>query len=322
MTRNQSRFTLAAGLALSAGLLAIAPRSGAAGDPAKPDSLTPPAISLASKQSLTLDGALLAIEAAKGEARRSNAGGVIAVVDDGGNLMALERIDNTFPAGANISIGKARTAALFKKPTKFFEDVIKNGRTAMTALPDFTPLQGGIPIVIDGAVVGAVGVSGASSAQQDEEFATAAANAVMHGSMTASAMPSPGMLSSDEQVKYIQSTDVATAFQKGMPLIENSEFKVHASRRDKPGQAEVHVHETDVIHVLEGSALFVTGGRVIDGQMTSPGEIRGASIEGGEARTIVKGDVIVVPAGVPHWFKELKGGSPLLYFVVKPIRQN
>ncbi len=313
--------TVVAGLVLSFALLALAPRGGAAGDPANPDSPASSSASLASKQSLTLEGALLAIEAAKGEARRNNAGGVIAVVDDGGNLIALERIDNTFPAGANISIGKARTAALFKKPTKFFEDVIKNGRTAMTALPDFTPLQGGIPIVIDGAVVGAVGVSGASSAQQDEEFAIAAANAVMRGSMTTAAMPSPGMMSSDEVVTFIQSVDVASAFAKGMPLIENSEFKVHASRRDKPGQAEVHAHETDVIHVLEGSALFVTGGRVIDGQTTASGEIRGSSIEGGDARTIVKGDVIVVPAGVPHWFKELKGSGPLLYFVVKPIRQ-
>lgn len=322
MTRTQSRIILVAGLSLSAALLAIAPRSGAAGDPVKPDSPSSPPAALTSRQSLTLEGALLAIDAARGEARRNNAGGVIAVVDDGGNLMALERIDDTFPAGANISIGKARTAALFKKPTKFFEDVIKNGRTAMTALPDFTPLQGGIPIVIDGAVVGAVGVSGASSAQQDEEFAIAAANAVMHGSMSASAVPSPGLMSSDEKVTFIGSADVASAFEKGMPLIENGEFKVHASRRDKPGQAEVHVHETDVIHVLDGSALFVTGGRVIDGQMTAPGEIRGASIEGGEARTIVKGDVIVVPAGVPHWFKELKGSGPLLYFVVKPIRQS
>jgi glc operon protein GlcG len=100
------------------------------------------------------------------------------VVDEGGNLVAVERLDNTFAAGANISIGKARTAALFKRPTKFFEDVINKGRTAMATLPDFTPLQGGIPIIVDGQVVGAVGVSGAASAQQDEELAIAGANAL------------------------------------------------------------------------------------------------------------------------------------------------
>jgi glc operon protein GlcG len=77
-----------------------------------------------------------------------------------------------------ISIGKARTAALFRRPTKAFEDIINKGRTAMTTLNDFTPLQGGVPIVIDGQVVGAVGVSGAASAQQDEEIAVAGANAL------------------------------------------------------------------------------------------------------------------------------------------------
>ena len=123
---------------------------------------------VAEKKSLTISGARTAIAAALSEAKKRNTTGVIAVVDDGGNLMAVERLDGTFSAGANISIGKARTAALFKRPTKVFEDIIKNGRTAMVALPDtfFTPLQGGIPIEIGGQIVGAVGVSGASSAQE------------------------------------------------------------------------------------------------------------------------------------------------------------
>lgn len=135
----------------------------------------------ATKKVLTLEGAKKAIAAAVGEARKAGATGVIAVVDDGGNLMALERIDGTFAAGANISIGKARTAVLFKKPTKVFEDVIGKGRTAMVAV-DFTPLQGGIPILVEGQVVGGIGVSGASSAQQDEELALAGAAAVTGGS--------------------------------------------------------------------------------------------------------------------------------------------
>src|ERR1044071_7445981 len=131
------------------------------------------------KKALTLDGAKKVIAGAVAYAKKNNApGGVIAVVDEGGNLMALERLDGTFAAGANISIGKARTAVLFKRPTKAFEDIIKNGRTAMVALPDafFTPLQGGIPITIDGQIVGGVGVSGAASAQQDEELAIAGAS--------------------------------------------------------------------------------------------------------------------------------------------------
>ena len=138
------------------------------------------------KKGLTLEGAKKVIAAAVAEAKSKNApGGAIAVVDEGGNLIAVERLDNTFAAGANISIGKARTAVLFKRPTKFFEDVINKGRTAMTTLNDFTPLQGGIPIIVDGQIIGAVGVSGAASAQQDEELAIAGANALATSSAQA-----------------------------------------------------------------------------------------------------------------------------------------
>src|ERR1041384_5472056 len=106
------------------------------------------------KKSLTIDGARKVIAAAVAYAKKNNApGGVIAVVDEGGNLMALERLDGTFAAGASISIGKARTAVIFKKPTKVFEDIIKNGRTPMIALNDFTPLQGGVPVLVDGEVI-------------------------------------------------------------------------------------------------------------------------------------------------------------------------
>jgi glc operon protein GlcG len=131
------------------------------------------------KKAITLEAAKKVIAAAVAEAKSKNApGSAIAVVDEGGNLVAVERLDNTFAAGANISIGKARTAALFKRPTKAFEDIINKGRTAMTTLNDFTPLQGGVPIVVEGQVIGAVGVSGAASAQQDEELAVAGANAL------------------------------------------------------------------------------------------------------------------------------------------------
>src|SRR5262245_20506754 len=86
------------------------------------------------KESLYLDGAKQAIAAAADYAKKNNApSGVIAIVDEGGNLMALERLDGTFAMGATISIGKARTAVLFKKPTRFFEELIKKGRKAMTA---------------------------------------------------------------------------------------------------------------------------------------------------------------------------------------------
>src|SRR5512142_1635993 len=101
---------------------------------------------VAEKKVLTLAGAQKVTAAMIAEAKRLNTTGVVAVVDDGGNLMALERIDGTFAAGARISTGKARTAALFKKPTRAFEEIIGKGRTAMVALDDFTPLQGGVPL--------------------------------------------------------------------------------------------------------------------------------------------------------------------------------
>ena len=131
------------------------------------------------KKALTLEGAKKAIAAVEAEAVKNRVGCNIAVVDDGGNLIAFHRIDPTFPAGARVSIGKARTAALFRQPTKNFEDVItQKGRTSMIALDDFTPLQGGVPIIVGGQIVGAVGVSGASSADQDEQFAKAGAAAL------------------------------------------------------------------------------------------------------------------------------------------------
>ena len=79
--------------------------------------------------------------------------------------------------------------------------------------------------------------------------------------------------------------------------------------------AEVHELDTDIIYVLDGTASLVTGGEVVDGKTTAPSEIRGASIRGGESRTLAKGDVLVVPNGTPHWFREVRG--PFLYYVVK-----
>lgn len=262
------------------------------------------------KNTLTLEGARTVIAAAVAEARRNNAGGVIAVVDDGGNLMALERIDNTFAAGANISIGKARTAVLFKRPTKVFEDIIRNGRTPMIALSDFTPLQGGVPIIIDGQVVGGVGVSGASSAQQDEEFALVGANAVTSGPVAA------GL--SKGEVSYYSAAQVTDAFARGAVLFDGAgtrNYMVHASHREQAGQAEVHALDTDIIYVLAGSATFVTGGTVVEPTTTAPNESRGSAIANGATRTIARGDVLIVPAGTPHWFQDVRG--PFDYYVVK-----
>ena len=129
---------------------------------------------VATKHTLTLDGAKKAADAAVAYAKSNGApGSAIAVVDDGGHLLYFVRLDGTFTASPNISIGKAKTAVLFKKPTKDFEDIINKGRFAMTARPvDFTPLQGGVPIFSAGRVIGAIGASGVT-ATKDEEIANA-----------------------------------------------------------------------------------------------------------------------------------------------------
>jgi glc operon protein GlcG len=149
---------------LAVASLAIAPLRGA-------DTIT--------HHALTMDGAKKIADAAVAYAKSNGApGGSIAIVDEGGHLLHFVRLDGSFAASANVSIGKARTAATFRKPTKDFEEIINKGRFTMTALPDFTPLQGGVPILHEGQVVGAIGVSGAKSAQQDEDIAQAGAAAL------------------------------------------------------------------------------------------------------------------------------------------------
>ena len=268
----------------------------------------------AEKKTLTIDGAKKVIAGAVAYAKKNNApGGVIAVVDEGGNLMALERLDGTFAAGANISIGKARTAVLFKRSTKAFEDIIKNGRTAMVALPDeyFTPLQGGVPIAIDGQIVGGVGVSGAASAQQDEELATAGANVFSDAKL------SDVTLVNKPSVLFFDAKQVSTSFSTGSVLLDGNDrnYMVHTSRRDKPGLAEIHTLDTDIIYVLDGTATFVTGGTAVEAKEIAPNEIRGSRIEGGVTRQLSKGQVIIVPNNTAHWFKEVNG--EFLYYTIK-----
>jgi glc operon protein GlcG len=123
----------------------------------------------------------------------------------------------------------------------------------------------------------------------------------------------------DGKVTVLNHDQVQGAFAKGAPLIEAEDYKIHASRREsQPGQAEIHTRDTDIIYVLEGSATLVTGGRAVAAKSTGPEELRGRQIDGGESREIGVGDVVVVPNGVPHWFKKVNG--PLLYYVVK-VRQ-
>ena len=131
---------------------------------------------LIEKKALTLDGAKRIAAAAEAKAKAEGARVVIAVVDEGGSLLLLERLDDTQVASVNVGIDKARTAAIFRRPSKVFEDQVRDGRIAALALHGAVPLQGGLPIVIDGKVIGAIGVSG-ETPQQDEDIARAGAAA-------------------------------------------------------------------------------------------------------------------------------------------------
>jgi mannose-6-phosphate isomerase-like protein (cupin superfamily) len=152
-------------------------------------------------------------------------------------------------------------------------------------------------------VVGAIGVSG-NMPQEDEDIAKAGA-ASFEASTKAASLP----------VTYLPAKQVGQAFVKGMSLIRGNNYKVDASHRNEPGIVEVHTRDTDIIYMLEGVATLVTGGTIVDAKTIEPEEIRGRESKGGETRMITKGDVVVIPNGTPHWFKEVKG--PIDYYVVK-----
>src|SRR5947207_2403119 len=106
-------------------------------------------------------------------------------------------------------------------------------------------------------------------------------------------------------VVYMPAEKVAPLLQKGGRVAALPDANVAINRRTGPGQSEIHDKETDTFYILEGAATFVTGGKVVGGKTTAPGQIRGTSIDGGQSVQLHKGDVIVIPAGTPHWFKEV-----------------
>ena len=120
-------------------------------------------------------------------------------------------------------------------------------------------------------------------------------------------------------VTYVDHEKVAAALSKGGPLVSAPDLLVSGSHRAKAGQVEVHDTETDVIYVVDGKATFVTGGTMVGGKMTRPGQLMGSDIKGGQTHYLSKGDVIVVPARTPHWFKEVP--QSVSYYVVKVLKQ-
>jgi glc operon protein GlcG len=126
---------------------------------------------------VTLDMAKKVTAAAEAEAKKNNWPMVIAIVDTHGLLVMLQRLDNTQTASVNVAIEKARTAAMFKRPSKAFEDAIAGGRVALLGLPGATPIEGGLPLMLDGKIIGAIGVSGMNS-PQDGQVAKAGVDSV------------------------------------------------------------------------------------------------------------------------------------------------
>jgi quercetin dioxygenase-like cupin family protein len=119
-------------------------------------------------------------------------------------------------------------------------------------------------------------------------------------------------------VTYVDHEKVAAALAKGGSLVATANFLVSGNHRMAPGQVEVHDRETDIFYVTDGEATIVTGGTMVGGKQTAAGQHRGTDVQGGETRHLQKGDVMVIPAGIPHWFKEV---SPTVnYFTVKVIK--
>jgi quercetin dioxygenase-like cupin family protein len=142
------------------------------------------------------------------------------------------------------------------------------------------------------------------------QFAALLAVFLTPASVAVAAEPPP------TDVVVIEHGAVANAFAQGRPMLVNSLYKIQAGRRvTAPGEAEIHEHDTDIFYITEGTATLVTGGEAEDPKIVGPGEARAKKTSGGKPRLLQKGDVVVIPAGVPHWFTEVS--NPFLYFVVK-----
>jgi uncharacterized protein GlcG (DUF336 family) len=259
---------------------------------------------------LTYEGAKLVAEAAGAEAARRGVAPVISAVDAGGALIYLVRPDHAQVASVEVTTDKARTAAIYRRPSKDFEDQASGGRPSALHLARSVPLQGGIPIEYDGEVIGAIGVSGATSADEDNELAQIGAAAI------AAAFAGAGNGNGHRNgAAFFAAADVAERFRHGGLLLDTAGYKIDAGRREAPGEVEYHEHTVDVMHVLEGNATVVLGGEMRDVREIAPGELRAAGVDGGERRDLRPGDVLAIPGGVPHQFVDVS--EPFLYFVVK-----
>jgi glc operon protein GlcG len=233
---------------------------------------------------LTFDGARIAGEAVARECEVRGVAPVAAIVDTNGELIYLYRPDKAQVASVGVATDKARTAAIYRRESRDFEEQVAGGRRPSALhLARAVPLQGGIPVVVDGRVVGAVGVSGATSADEDRELAQIGVAAAESAATTRNGHAS-----------YFPGDEVRAKFATGGLLLEKPRYKIDAGRRTGRGDVEIHDYEVDVMHVLQGSATVVAGE---------------------QTHELSEGDVLEIPAGVPHQFTD--ASDPFLYFVVK-----
>ena len=253
---------------------------------------------------LTYEGARLAAEAIADAAAERGVAPVVCAVDSGGALLFIVRPDAAQVASVRVTEDKARTAAIYRRPSKDFEEQATGGRPSALHLARAVPLQGGIPLVADGQVIGAIGVSGASSADEDQELAVLGAAAL-----------APQSSANGNGAAYFDRETLGRKFAQGGLLVDEERYKLDAGRRVGPGEVEYHEAVVDVMHVVQGSATVITGGEMRDVREVAPGELRAGSVEGGTTRRLQEGDVLAIPNGVPHQFVDVT--DPFLYFVVK-----
>jgi uncharacterized protein GlcG (DUF336 family) len=255
---------------------------------------------------LTYEGARLAVEAVGAEAAARGVAPVVSAVDAGGELIFLLRPDAAQVASVSVTTDKARTAAIYRRPSKDFEEQAASGRPSALHLARGVPLQGGVPIVFDGHVIGAIGVSGATSADEDQELAAIGASAAEAAAASGRA-----------EATFFPADEVRSKFASGGLLANTVDYKIDAGRRTSPGEVEYHDREADIMYVVEGTATVVTGGEMIDVRETAPGELRAREIAGGTRHELSRGDVLAIPKRVPHHFVDVS--DPFLYYVVKAV---
>jgi mannose-6-phosphate isomerase-like protein (cupin superfamily) len=120
-----------------------------------------------------------------------------------------------------------------------------------------------------------------------------------------------------EPATYVGHDKVAELFAKGGAVAKSGDFTATVASRTAAGQVEVHEKETDIFYITSGEATFITGGTMVGGKLSRPAQWLGTDIQGGVTHTLTKGDIITIPAGTPHWFKEVK--TPIFYYMVKVI---